>query len=151
VLPCSAMMYFSVSRAWLFSRTAQRIYLLCAILDLALLGTQIAIRAAMRVSGVVTIPNGTRMVLSLLIVPEMIGTAVLVVGMTYCWLAIGGSCGRKLVWIFYIPWFVITMPVYYFAVYRRFVSNLDGQTSSALVTTADSTTQLLPSAVRRLP
>jgi hypothetical protein len=39
-------MYVSISRNWLFSRTAPRVYLLGAILDLALLATRVGIFAA---------------------------------------------------------------------------------------------------------
>ena len=50
-----------------------------------------------------------RIIVGCALVPEVIGTAVLAVGMTYCWLAVGGSCGRKLVWFWCISLFVITM------------------------------------------
>lgn len=131
------MMYFSINRAWLFSRTAQRVYLFCAILDLGLLGTQIGIQAAMEVSGMFALPPMTRILLQLLLIPEVIGTAILTVGMSYCWLAIGGSCGRKLVWILYLPWFIVTMPIYYFAVYRRFTAELNSRMPSVALATVD--------------
>ncbi len=129
------MMYFSVSREWLFSRTSQRVYLLSAILDLAFLGTQVGIVTAMKFSGVYSSSPTTRIVVGFLLVPEVIGTAVLAVGMTYCWLAMGGSCGRKLVWILFINLFLFTMPIYYFAVYRRLGGKKDnGLPTPALVT-----------------
>src|SRR5580765_3423776 len=108
------MMYFSVSRAWLFSRTSQLVYLLCSILDLAFLGTQLVITMVMSFAEVYSLPSMIRIIVGCALVPEVIGTAVLAVGMTYCWLAVGGSCGRKLVWFWCISLFVITMPIYYF-------------------------------------
>ena len=135
MLGCSAMMYFSVSRAWLFSRTAQRVYLLGAILDLAFLGTQLGITMAMSFAEVYSLPPMTRIIVRCALVPEVVGTAVLAVGMTYCWLAVGGSCGRKLVWFWCISMFVITMPIYYFAVYRKLAAKQDdGLTAPALAT-----------------
>lgn len=133
----SAVMYFSVKRTWLFSQTARRVYLLCAILDLALFGTEIAVQAAIKVSGVSYLGSLTRILLELILVPEVIGTAVLIVGMTYCWLMVGGSCGRKLVWILYMPWFLITMPAYYFAVYRRLALELSEEVSTVGLATAE--------------
>jgi len=129
------MMYFSVSRAWLFSPTSQRVYLLCAILDLAFLGTQVGITTAMSFAQVYRLPPMTRIVVGCALLPEVIGTAVLAVGMTYCWLAVGGSCGRKLVWFWCIGLFVITMPIYYFAVYRKLAAKQgDGLTEPAIAT-----------------
>jgi len=77
------MMYFSVSRAWLFSRTSQRVYLLCAILDLAFLGTQLGITMAMSFAEVYSLPSMIRIIVGCALVPEVIGTAVLAVGMTW--------------------------------------------------------------------
>ena len=129
------MMYFSVSRAWLFSRTSQRVYLLCAILDLAFLGTQLGITMAMSLAEVYSLPPMIRIIVGCALVPEVIGTAVLAVGMTYCWLAVGGSCGRKLVWFWCISLFVITMPIYYFAVYRKLAAKPEnGLSAPALAT-----------------
>ena len=88
----------SISRNWLFSKNAQRVYLVCAILDLAFLGTRVGITAAMSVAGVLTLPTTMRMVVGLLSVPEVMGIAVLTVGMTYCWIdraarAVENWCG----------------------------------------------------------
>jgi len=130
------MMYFSVSRAWLFSRTSQRVYLLCAILDLAFLGTQVGIATAMNLAGVYTLPPAARTVVGFLLLPEIVGTAVLAVGMTYCWLAVGGSCGRKLLWILFLDLFIFTMPIYYFAVYRRLASQQDDELATPALATS---------------
>jgi hypothetical protein len=121
------MMHLSISRNWLFSRTAQRVYLACAILDLALLGTRMGIAAAMNATGIFMLPPTARMVLGVLFVPEVVGTALLTVGMTYCWLGLGGSYGKKLLWIVFVNAFLITMPIYYFAFYRRLASKENAQ------------------------
>ena len=112
------MMYVRISRNWLFSRTAQRVYLLCAILDLALLATQIGIFAAMAgARGSTLSPTGVLLVKAFLL-PEVVGAAVLFVGMSYCWLGFDGSYTKKGLWIVLVKLCLITTPVYYFAVYR---------------------------------
>jgi len=130
------MMYLSISRGWLFSRTAQRVYLACAILDLAFLGTRMGIAAAMNATGVFVLPPTTSMVVGILFIPEIIGTAVLTVGMTYCWLGFGGSYSKKLLWFLLVNAFMISMPIYYFAFYRRLASReTAGLATSSLATT----------------
>jgi hypothetical protein len=133
VLLCSAMMYVLISRNWLFSRTAQRVYLIAAILDLALLATRMGIAGAMTAAGVFTLPPVTNVVVRILLIPEVVGTAVLTVGMTYCWLGLGGSYKKKLLWIVLIQLFLVTMPVYYVAFYRPLASR-ERARSSALAT-----------------
>jgi len=112
------MMYVRISRNWLFSPTAQRVYLLCAILNLALLATRIGIVAA----GVSTPSPTTVLLLKGFLFPEIVGSAVLFVGMSYCWLGFGGSYTKKGFWIVLVKLCLITTPIYYFAVYRSMAS-----------------------------
>jgi len=71
------MMHVSISRAWLFSRTAQRVYLLCAILNLALLATRIGVAAAMASAGVSALPPTVALLVKGFLFPEIVGSAVL--------------------------------------------------------------------------
>ena len=116
------MMYLSISRNWLFSSTARRVYFVCALLDIAFIATRVGTSAAMAVAGAVTLPANTRMVLTVLFIPEIVGSAILFVGMSYCWLGFGGSCSKTLLWVVFLRLFLITAPIYYFAVYRSMVS-----------------------------
>lgn len=109
------MMYVRISRNWLFSPTAQRIYLLCAILNLALLATRLGIATA----GVSTMSRTTVLLLKGFLFLEILGSAVLFVGMSYCWLGFKGSYAKKGFWIVFVKFCLITALVYYFAVYRR--------------------------------
>src|ERR1051326_3461716 len=112
------MMYVSISRDWLFSPTARRVYLSCAILNLALLATRMGIVLAMVAAGVSTLPSGARLLVRALLFPEIVGSAVLFVGMSYCWLGLGGSYKKKVLWFILLNLFLLTVPIYYFSVYR---------------------------------
>jgi hypothetical protein len=112
------MMYVSISRNWLFSRTAQRVYLLCAILDLALLAIRVGIFAAIAGAGVSKLSPTAVLLVKALLFPEIVGSAVLFVGMSYCWLGFDGSYTKKGLWIVLVKLCLITTPVYYFGVYR---------------------------------
>ena len=85
------MMYVLISRNWLFSRTARNVYFLCALLNLALLATRLGIGAAVLAARASSLPASTVLLLQILFVPEAVGSAVLFVGMTYCWLGLEGS------------------------------------------------------------
>lgn len=121
------MMHFYISRNWLFSRTAQRVYLICTILDLALLATRMGIIAATFSAGVFSLPPVTVFILRVLLFPEVIGTAILFVGMSYCWLGLGGSYKRKLLWLLFSGLFLIALPIYYFVSYRPLASKAEAQ------------------------
>jgi hypothetical protein len=116
------MMYISISRNWLFSPMAQRVYLLCALLNLALIATRIGVFAAMTAAGVSSFSAEAGLFVKVLFFPEIIGTAILFVGMSYCWLGFGGSYKRKLLWIIFIRFFVVMAPIYYFLEYRSLAS-----------------------------
>ena len=127
------MMHVSISRAWLFSRTAQRVYLLCAILNLALLATRIGVAAAMASAGVSSLPPTVALLVKGFLFPEIVGSAVLFVGMSYCWLAIGGSYKKKVLWFVFLTFFLIATPVYYFAVYRSLASREAGESAEPVL------------------
>jgi hypothetical protein len=120
------MMHLEISRSWLFSPVAQHVYFACAVLDLAFLGTRIAILAAMAAADVAVLPLGVASLLKLLLYPEIVGTAVLLVGMSYCWLGIEASYRKKVLWFLLLAPFLITMPIYYFAFYRQMAAREAG-------------------------
>ena len=70
------------------------------------------------------------MIVRTLLFPAVVGSAVLFVGMSYCWLGIGGSYKKKVLWFIFAPLFLLSMPVYYFVYYRPLASR---QTEQALV------------------
>jgi hypothetical protein len=116
------MMYVRISRNWLFSPRAQRVYLLCAILDIGLLATRIGIAAAMAAAGVSALSPTSVLLVNAFLFLEVVGSAVLFVGMSYCWLGLGGSYTKKGLWIVLVKLCLITTPIYYFAVYRPMAS-----------------------------
>lgn len=122
------MMHLSISRAWLFSRTAKRVYFLCALANLALLATRMGIGAALAAAGATALSPEARLIVSTLLLPEVVGSAVLFVGMSYCWLGIEGSYKKKVLWIILLPVFLLAMPVYYFIYYRPLASRQADQT-----------------------
>ena len=67
------------------SPTARSVYLICSVLHLALLGTLAGISAAQTVVGLSTLPPTTAAVLRLVLIPEVVGTGLLWVGMLYFW------------------------------------------------------------------
>ena len=69
-------------------------------------------------AGVSTLPSGARLLVRALLFPEIVGSAVLFVGMSYCWLGLGGSYKKKVLWFILLNLFLLTVPIYYFSVYR---------------------------------
>jgi hypothetical protein len=136
------MMHLSISRTWLFSRTARRVYFLCALADLALLGTRMGIGAALAAAGASELSRDAAMIVRTLLFPAVVGSAVLFVGMSYCWLGIGGSYKKKVLWFIFAPLFLLSMPVYYFVYYRPLASR---QTEQALVPHSQSQSSRTPS------
>jgi hypothetical protein len=123
------MMHVLISRSWLFSRTAQRVYLLSAILNLALLATRIGMATAMAGAGVSKFSPTAVLLAKGFLFPEIVGSAVLFVGMSYCWLGFQGSYTKKGFWIVLVKLCLITAPVYYFAVYRPMASRETNESS----------------------
>src|SRR4030088_2121657 len=105
------MIYVSISRSWLFSRAAQRVYFVCVLLDLALLATRIGIIAAVTVARVSMLPPVTLLIVRILLFPEVVGSALLLVGMSYCWFGFDRARYRsRLLWYVLVSLFtLITM------------------------------------------
>ena len=125
------MMYVQISRSWLFPPVAQHVYFAGAVLDLAFIGTRIAMLAAMSAAGVAVLPFGVAGLLKLLLYPEVVGTAVLCIGMSYCWLGIETSYKKKVLWFLLSGLLLVTMPIYYFAFYRQIAAREAGSVSAS--------------------
>jgi hypothetical protein len=115
------MLYLPISRSWLVSSTAQRIYLVSALLVLALLATLIGVNAAMVAAGARVLNPTASVLVRVLLFPGIAGEAVLWVAMWYFWFALDRSHYLKkamwFVFLFLVPPFGTV--AYYFFVYRR--------------------------------
>lgn len=115
------MLYLPITRSWLVSSTAQRIYIVSALLVVALLATLIGVNAAMVASGARVLAPSASAVVRVLLFPEIAGEAVLWVAMWYFWFTFDRPHYLKRA-----AWFVLLFLVapfgtvaYYFFVYRR--------------------------------
>jgi hypothetical protein len=117
------MFYLPITKGWILSPLANRIYFVCALLAIALFGTLVATFLAVAVSGVQSLadaPSGLLLV-KVLIFPGVCGTALLSIAMWYFWLSFDQSS-----WTIKAFWFLplyLLLPIgpglYYFFVYRR--------------------------------
>jgi len=114
------MLYLPITRNWILSRRAQRVYFPCAILTFYLFVLFLAGRTAAMVSSQGISPV-TMMLLRLFLWPGIIGKAVLAVGMWYFWFNFDRSH-----WMIKAFWFVLLFlglavgaAIYYVLVYRR--------------------------------
>ncbi|MGA7080704.1 MAG: hypothetical protein WBY61_18515 [Terriglobales bacterium] len=103
------------------SREARGLYLACAVLALALSGTLMGTRAAQSVIGSRTLPSATAVVLRLVLIPEVIGSALLWVAMLYFWFNFDCSSWlKRALWFPFIFFFIpLALALYYFFVYRK--------------------------------
>jgi hypothetical protein len=116
------MLYLPISRDWVVSRTAQRLYLACAIANLYFIAVLMGTFMAMAASDTVflTDPVAVRLV-RILLWPGILGTATLAVAMWYFWYSFDRSS-----WMARSLWFVVLILglalgplIYYFFAYRR--------------------------------
>jgi hypothetical protein len=117
------MLYLPISRSWLFSQTAQRIYFACSLLVFAFIGTLIGVRMAMAASGARSLAGPASSLVRMVLYPEVMGVAVLWIGMWYFWFGFDTSHYlKKAVWFvllgFLAPFGTV---LYYFLVYRHLV------------------------------
>jgi hypothetical protein len=105
----------------MLSRTARRVYLVCAILALALTGTWIGTIAAQVFSGTKMLPHATAVALSVVLFPEVVGTALLWVAMLYFWFGFDRSHWlARAIWFPFIYFFLPPcLALYCFFVYRK--------------------------------
>src|SRR5215470_1917465 len=116
------MLYLPITREWIVSRTAQRVYLGCALANLYLLAVLIGTFMAMAASDIVflTDPAAVRLVRALMW-PGVLGAGTLAVAMWYFWYSFDQSH-----WPTRTLWFVVLILglalgplIYYFFAYRR--------------------------------
>ena len=131
VIVSRSMMILPISRTWMYSRAARRVYLICFVLAIALSGTQAGTGAAHAVNGSRTLPPATAAVLRLALIPEAIGSGLLWVAMLYFWFSFDQSSWLKsALWFPFLFFFIpLALALYYFFVYRKWTRN-DGQTST---------------------
>jgi hypothetical protein len=120
-----------ITKSWIISRTANRIYLVCAVAALALFGTLFALNAAVGIFGMEAMEGSTlvRALGLLFVVPGILGAATLWVGMWYYWFGFDDSTG----------WFLALLGLgpfgaffYYFFSYRR---KIEAKANAVIVTT----------------
>jgi hypothetical protein len=131
MLSSATMLILPISRAWMHSRAARRVYTVCAVLALALGGTLMGTHAAQAVIGAETLPSPTAAVLKVVLIPEVIGTALLWVAMFYFWFGFDRSH-----WLARALWFCVIsflaplgLALYCFFVYRKWAGNEEQQPS----------------------
>jgi hypothetical protein len=117
------MLYLLITKSWILSALASRVYFACALLAMALFGVLIATSIAVAVSGVRSLADvpSTLSLVKALIFPEVCGTALLSTAMWYFWFTFDrSSWKRKAFW--FLPLYLL-LPIgpalYYFFVYRR--------------------------------
>ena len=113
--------FLPISREWLMSQAAQRIYLGCAVLTLALLATRIGTHLAISASGATGLSTDARSVVRTILFPEIVGAAMLWVSMWYFWFGFDRSHYLKRAVSFALLFFLPPMGTlfYYFVTYRR--------------------------------
>ncbi len=117
VLSCAAMLILPISRSWMVSQTARRVYLVCAILTIALIVTWVALNLMLQ--GL--LPMKAMIVLEVVLIPEVFGTALLWVAMFYFWFGFDPSPWLvRAIWIVLLYCLAPFSPaLYYFFVYRK--------------------------------
>ena len=123
MLSCAATLYLPITKSWILSALASRVYFACALLAMALFGILIATSIAVAVSGVRSLADvpSTLSLVKALIFPGVCGTALLSTAMWYFWFTFDrSSWKRKAFW--FLPLYLL-LPIgpalYYFFVYRR--------------------------------
>ena len=115
------MLFLPIRREWLLSRAAQQIYLVCAVLILALLATITGTHLAMSAAGASRLSANARSVVRTILLPEIVGAALLWVSMWYFWFGFDRSHYVKRAFSFVPLFFFPPMGtlIYYFVTYRR--------------------------------
>jgi len=117
------MLYLPITKNWIVSQVAQRVYFVCAVLALALFGAILATRAAMAADSApsLVVSPAAAFLIRVLLFPSVLGTAVLSIAMWYFWLNFDQSSSlKKMLWLLPLYLFLGVGPaLYYFFVYRR--------------------------------
>jgi hypothetical protein len=117
------MLYLPITRGWIISRAARRVYFVCALAAFSLFGVFIASLAALGAAGVPSLEAFPTAALAVrfLLWPGIVGTALLSIAMWYFWFGFDNSGWlRKAIWFVPLYLFLAVGPaIYYFLVYRR--------------------------------
>jgi hypothetical protein len=117
------MLYLPITKGWIISRTARRVYFACALAAFSLFGVLVASRAALNVTGVRSFAGfpAAVLVLRIVLLPEIAGIALLHIAMWYFWFGFDNSGWlKKAIWFVPLFLFILIGPAfYYFFVYRR--------------------------------
>ena len=113
--------WLHISRTWLISRTARRVYFCCAILTLVEIGLILGVQVALVAADAVQLVGSAKSVIQLLVLPAIAGTATLWVAMWYFWIGFDNSD-----WLKRALWFAglallapFSTLLYFFFVYSR--------------------------------
>jgi hypothetical protein len=117
------VLFLPIKHNWVLSRTAQCVYLACAVFNLALLATLIGTHVALTASGTGMLNPPARSVVRFFMLPEIAGTALLWVAMWYFWFGFDGSHYFKRALFFVLLFFFAPFGtlLYYFFCYRSLV------------------------------
>jgi len=117
------VLYLPITKTWIVSLTARRVYFVCALAALSLFGVLIASIAALMTSGPTPLEGlaAAGFIVRLLLWPGVLGTAVLSIAMWYFWFGFDDSGWlKKTIWFLPLYFLLPIGPVfYYFFVYRR--------------------------------
>lgn len=121
------MLFLPISRSWLLSKFAQRVYFGCSILTFALVATLMGTRMALGAANVTELNSSTRSLLHFLLFPEIFGTALLWIAMWYFWFGFDRSHYLRKAVSFVLLFLLAPFGTifYYFTTYRRGVSTLE--------------------------
>ena len=116
-----SMLTLPISKSWLVSETAHRVYMACAILTLALLGTWWGTSMAMYSAGSRKLTPAAATLVRIMLLPGVLGAGTLWAAMWYFWFEFDRSDWlKKAVWFLLL---LLLVPVgslfYYYFVYRR--------------------------------
>jgi hypothetical protein len=117
------MLFLPINRNWVLSQAAQYVYLGAAVLSLALLATLIGIDMAISAAGM-ALTAEARLLVKLILFPEILGAGLLWVAMWYFWFGFDRSHYLLKTISFVLLFFFgpLGTSIYYFAGYRRWVS-----------------------------
>lgn len=117
------MLYLPIKKTWIISRTARRVYFVCALAAISFFGVLIASSVAFRISGQTTAEGiaTAGVIVRLLLWPGLIGTALLSIAMWYFWIGFDDSGWlKKAIWFIPLYFLLAFGPaLYYFFVYCR--------------------------------
>lgn len=117
------MLYLPITKSWIISLAARRVYFICALAACSLFGVFFATRMALATAGVRSLEGAPvpAFIVRVLVWPGVLGTTLLSVAMWYFWFSFDDSGWLKKAFWFLPLYFLIPLgpACYYFLVYRR--------------------------------